>query len=205
MNQITLYGQLVDYPKQASVDKRGKAYYKLHIASERESGIVDTLPVLLEEGTDAYNYLVELDSKKDITGLMFLIEGRVHTRSYRTKNGSNQLNITVRAETIEERSEYSENTNAVGMIANVCKMKGMRITPRGIRITDIMLMCGPDYIPAIAWNGTAIRVAERLQKGDKIFLQGRLQSRRYRKELKNGETEYRTCYELSIERYENVN
>lgn len=61
-----------------------------------------------------------------------------------------------------------------------------------------------DYIPAITWNGTAARAAENLKVGDCIEVQGRLQSREYTKELEHEKTEVRTCYELSIEKYEMV-
>ena len=88
----------------------------------------------------------------------------------------------------------------------------MRNTPRGIRITDMILACWreddesnvSDYIPAITWNGTAARAAENLKVGDCIEVRGRLQSREYTKELEHGETEVRTCYELSIEEYQVV-
>ena len=40
--------------------------------------------------------------------------------------------------------------------------------------------------------------------GDCIEVRGRLQSREYTKELEHGETEVRTCYELSIEEYKVV-
>lgn len=97
------------------------------------------------------------------------------------------------------------------MTGYVCKIGDMRTTPRGIRITDMVLACWredesgvSDYIPAITWNGTAARAAENLKVGDCIEVQGRLQSREYTKELEHEKTEVRTCYELSIEKYERV-
>ena len=46
-NFILLYGEALDYPQQVSVDKKGKAYYKFNAAVERESGIIDILPIVV--------------------------------------------------------------------------------------------------------------------------------------------------------------
>ena len=50
-NFISLYGEVLDYPQQASVDKKGTEYYKFNIAVQRESGIIDILPIVVEEDT----------------------------------------------------------------------------------------------------------------------------------------------------------
>lgn len=70
----------------------------------------------------------------------------------------------------------------------------MRTTPRGIRITDMILACWreddesnvSDYIPAITWNGTAARAADNLNVGDCIEVRGRLQSRSIQKSWNTG-------------------
>ena len=54
-----------------------------------------------------------------------------------------------------------------------------------------------DYIPCIAWGRNAI-YSSTLEIGDKIALQGRLQSRQYKKKREDGEVEVRTAYEVSI-------
>ena len=117
----------------------------------------------------------------------------------------------MRAQEITDQ-EYEGDTNGVVLTGFVCKKGDMRTTPRGIRITDMILACWreddesnvSDYIPAITWNGTAARAADNLNVGDCIEARGRLQSREYTKELEHGETEVRTCYELSIEEYQVV-
>ena len=122
-----------------------------------------------------------------------------------------KLYISVRAQEITDQ-EYEGDTNGVVLTGFVCKKGDMRTTPRGIRITDMILACWreddesnvSDYIPAITWNGTAARAADNLNVGDCIEVRGRLQSREYTKELEHGETEVRTCYELSIEEYKVV-
>ena len=47
-NFILLYGEVLDYPQQASIDKKGTEYYKFNFAVQRESGIIDILPIVVE-------------------------------------------------------------------------------------------------------------------------------------------------------------
>lgn len=208
-NYITLYGEVLDYPRQVSVDKHGKAYYGFSLATERVSGIKDIIPVIVEEDAEAFKNLVAIDQEKDILGAKLLVTGRIRTRNLKGEdNNHSKLYISVRAQEIKDQ-DYTGDTNGVVMTGWVCKIGEMRTTPRGIRITDVTLACWredgsnvSDYIPAIMWNGTAARAAESLKVGDCIEVRGRLQSREYTKELEHGEAEVRTCYELSIERYE---
>lgn len=219
-NYITLYGEPLEYPHQVSVDKRGVAYYGFNMATERVSGIKDITQVIVEEGTPAFESLTAIDQVKDLLDCKLLVTGRIRTRNIKRKDtdGSrtkekehSKLYISVRAQEITDQ-EYEGDTNGVVLTGFVCKKGDMRTTPRGIRITDMILACWreddesnvSDYIPAITWNGTAARAADNLNVGDCIEVRGRLQSREYTKELEHGETEVRTCYELSIEEYQVV-
>lgn len=228
-NYITLYGEPLEYPHQVSVDKRGVAYYGFNMATERVSGIKDITQVIVEEGTPAFESLTAIDQVKDLLDCKLLVTGRIRTRNIKRNNTDSRtkekgqgkknqaaekehskLHISVRAQEITDE-EYTGDTNGVIMTGYVCKIGDMRTTPRGIRITDMVLACWredesgvSDYIPAITWNGTAARAAENLKVGDCIEVQGRLQSREYTKELEHEKTEVRTCYELSIEKYEMV-
>lgn len=228
-NYITLYGEPLEYPHQVSVDKRGVAYYGFNMATERVSGIKDITQVIVEEGTPAFESLTAIDQVKDLLDCKLLVTGRIRTRNIKRKDtdGSrtkekehdkknqaaekehSKLYISVRAQEITDQ-EYEGDTNGVVLTGFVCKKGDMRTTPRGIRITEMILACWreddesnvSDYIPAITWNGTAARAADNLNVGDCIEVRGRLQSREYTKELEHGETEVRTCYELSIEEYQ---
>lgn len=229
-NYITLYGEPLEYPHQVSVDKRGVTYYGFNMATERVSGIKDITQVIVEEGTPAFKSLTAIDQVKDLLDCKLLVTGRIRTRNIKRNNTDSRtkekgqdkknqaaekehskLYISVRAQEITDQ-EYEGDTNGVVLTGFVCKKGDMRTTPRGIRITDMILACWreddesnvSDYIPAITWNGTAARAAENLNVGDCIEVRGRLQSREYTKELEHGETEVRTCYELSIEEYKVV-
>ena len=229
-NYITLYGEPLEYPHQVSVDKHGVAYYGFNMATERVSGIKDITQVIVEEGTLAFKSLTAIDQVKDLLGCKLLVTGRIRTRNIKRNNTDSRtkekgqdkknqaaekehskLYISVRAQEITDQ-EYEGDTNGVVLTGFVCKKGDMRTTPRGIRITDMVLACWreddesnvSDYIPAVTWNGTAARAAENLNVGDCIEVRGRLQSREYTKELEHGENEVRTCYELSIEEYQVV-
>ena len=76
-----------------------------------------------------------------------------------------------------------------------------RRTPLGRSICDLMLAVSrrygrADYLPVIAWGQLAVRTA-RLQVGDPLSLEGRVQSRAYRKVLEDGSIQDRVAYEVS--------
>ena len=203
-NFILLYGEALDYPQQVSVDRKGKAYYKFNAAVERESGIIDILPIVVEEDTEAYEALADIDETGEIVGAQLLITGEVRTRNIKEK-----LDVSVRALTLKEDDDYKGVTNQVVITGHLCKEVPIRTTPRGILIADLVLAVNredgshiSDYIPSIMWNGTAKRTKEKLHVGDCIEAVGRLQSREYIKELGDGEKEPRTCLELSVNKYD---
>lgn len=84
-NFILLYGEALDYPQQVSVDKKGKAYYKFNAAVERESGIIDILPIVVEEDTPAFNALADIDEIGEIVGAQLLITGEIRTRNIKDR------------------------------------------------------------------------------------------------------------------------
>ncbi|AMB94315.1 single-stranded DNA-binding protein [Aerococcus sanguinicola] len=45
-----------------------------------------------------------------------------------------------------------------------------------------------DFIPIVAWNGTARLIAKYLEKGDELGLVGRIQSRRYENKAGHNQT-----------------
>ena len=207
-NYILLFFYFLDYPQQVSVDRQGKAYYKFNMAVERGSGIIDILPIVVEEDTAAYNALADIDEKSEIVGAQLVIKGEVRTRNLKGKD-SGKLDISVRAFEITEDDNYKGITNRVIITGHICKEIPTRTTPRGSTIADVTLAVNredgsnlSDYIPSIMWNGTATRASKKLRVGDVIEAVGRLQSREYIKDLGDGDKEPRTCYELSVSKYE---
>lgn len=203
-NYILLYGEPVDYPRQVSVDGLGRAYYKFNMAVQRESGIIDILPIVVGENTQAYSALADIDEQGEIVGAQILVKGEIRARSIKKKR--KKLDVSVKAFEIAEDDDYRGPTNQAVVIGHICKEVPLRETPRGFTIADICIAVnrnyGSDYIPAIMWNGTAKRASKGLQVGDMIEAVGRLQSREYIKVLGEGDKETRTCYELSVNSYE---
>ena len=81
-----------------------------------------------------------------------------------------------------------------------------RTTPRGKRITDIIVIVrneltgNKSFIPCICWQEQADEVAG-WQQGDTVELLGRYQSRQYEKviDTDSGSRERRTAYEVSVQ------
>ena len=76
----------------------------------------------------------------------------------------------------------------------------------GREICDLMIAVNrmynkSDYIPCIAWGRNAT-FAEKLDVGTKIYIEGRLQSREYKKKLDDGTMQLRRAYEVSVLRLE---
>ena len=73
---------------------------------------------------------------------------------------------------------------------------------------ELMELCGQvrtynksDYIPTIAWGRNAVYGGS-LEVGDKVALEGRIQSREYRKFTDEGEAVTKIAYEVSASRLE---
>ena len=74
-------------------------------------------------------------------------------------------------------------------------------TPLGRSICDVILAVNrhygrADYLPCIAWGQTAVQIAG-MDVGERLALEGRVQSRTYTKLLESG-SEERTAFEVSI-------
>ena len=68
-------------------------------------------------------------------------------------------------------------------------------------IGDMLIACNrsfnkSDYLPCIAWGRNARTVSE-LPVGSRLYIQGRIQSRRYQKQLSDGTVQDRTAHEVS--------
>ena len=93
--------------------------------------------------------------------------------------------------------------NRIALSGTLVREVGYRKTPLGREIADLMLRvprpyAGTDYVPCVVW-GRCARFCTHLQKGAKLQVVGRMQSREYTK-LIDGVAHKRTAYELSIGR-----
>ena len=175
-NRIELQGRIVDQPA-LSHHNHGTDYYRLTLSVPRLSGAEDVLHLILPQR--------QLDRWAPEPGQWVYAEGEV--RSYNNKSGvGSKLVITV---LVRELSGV------------ICKPPILRRTPLGRDICDLLLAVNraygrADYLPCIAW-GTLAAACGGMSVGDRLRLEGRLQSRQYRKTV-DGEEVSRMAFEVSV-------
>ena len=189
-NRIELLGRVVERPV-LSHQNHGVDYYKMPLAVPRLSGTEDVLDLVL--------------SRWQLERWALLpdqwIRGWGEVRSYNNKSGvGSRLVITVLVRELTIAQE-GEGVNRLVLSGALCKRPVVRRTPLDRSICDLLLAVNrsygrADYLPCIAWGSLAARCG-RMSVGDRLRLEGRLQSRQYRK-LVDGEEVTRTAYEVSV-------
>ena len=186
-NEVLLEGTALEAPV-LSHENHGTRFYRFPLEVPRLSGTPDTLPVLLPEPL--------LDTVQ--TEAPLRVQGQL--RSFNNRSGvGNRLVLTVYAQAVQPGT--GEPCNRILLSGALCKPPIFRRTPLGRSICDLMLAVSrrygrADYLPVIAWGQLAVRAA-RLQVGDPLSLEGRVQSRAYRKVLEDGSIQDRVAYEVS--------
>ena len=189
-NKIFLRGRLAA-PPSFSHENHGSAYFLLPLTVCRLSGAEDTLHVVASrEQLDA---LPPLEA-----GNPLAVRGEVRTFNNRSGVGS-RLVVSVFAKALSQ--EEGEDENHLELSGTLCKPPVLRTTPLGRTICDMILAANrrygrADYLPCIAWGSLAYRCAS-MDVGDRLALEGRLQSRMYTKEI-DGQLQERTAFEVSI-------
>ena len=190
-NKIFLRGRLAAPPSLSHVN-HGVEYLLLPLSVSRLSGAEDTLHVVVsrEQLEDA---LPTLEAGSPLT-----VSGEVRTFNNRSGVGS-RLVVSVFAKVLSQEEGMDENR--LELSGTLCKPPILRTTPLGRTICDMILAANrrygrADYLPCIAWGSLAYRCAS-MEVGDRLALEGRLQSRIYTKEI-DGQTQERTAFEVSI-------
>lgn len=160
----------------------GEEYYMATVDIQRDSGVVDIIPVMLS------GKQVSLIKKRQAKWV------RV-TGCFRSRNVNSHLKLYVFVKSVEFVVEGVYD-NFISLDCHVCKAPNFRITPLKKKITDLLVAVNrsfgkTDYIPCIVWWENAV-FASKLRIGAHIKITGRIQSREY---LKNGET--KTAYEMT--------
>lgn len=172
-----------------SHESHGVAYDTFPLAVKRLSGSEDVLNVVAPRAL--------LVQHPVTAGMELEVEGEV--RSFNNKSGrGSRLVITLYAKNITPWA--GEHANALVLSGVLCKPPVFRRTPLGREICDLMLAVNrrygrADYLPCIAWGSLARRCGT-LGVGERVRLEGRLQSRGYTK-VENGVSHARTAYEIS--------
>lgn len=187
----------------------GDKFYKTKLIIQRVSGMEDTIPIIV---SDRIIKIKKAAGKwAEITG-----EFRSFNTDYKDGKSHLELFVFVREITIYDTerqlalNNYTDN-NFIWLDGYLCKKPIYRrtyVTDR--EITDLIIAVNrrykkSDYIPCITW-GRLAKWAGDLEIGDKVKIEGRIQSREYfkRYSLDYSEGELKTVYEISVKSIEKV-
>ena len=187
-NKIYLRGQAAGEPV-LSHQNHGVDYYVIPLRVPRLSGVDDVLNLVTPNPDPALWG----------PGQWVSAEGEVRSYNNRTGQGS-KLVITVLVRSAQP-DNLQEGENRLLLAGTLCRKPVPRRTPLGREICDLLLAVNrpygrADYLPCIAWGSLAAHCGA-LDVGDKLRLEGRLQSRRYHK-IVDGQQVERTAFEISV-------
>lgn len=190
LNRIQLHGSVEAVPV-LSHSNHGVEFYRFPLSVARLSGTEDRINVVAAKAL--------LDRNGPLSpGQELTVQGEVRTFNNRTGVG-NRLVISAFARALTE--EEGPDENRLELTGTLCKLPSLRTTPLGRTICDMILAVNrrygrADYLPCIAWGSLAHRCGE-LEVGDRLRLNGRLQSRVYTKTVEE-RLEERTAFEVSV-------
>ncbi|MBQ7653014.1 MAG: single-stranded DNA-binding protein [Clostridia bacterium] len=190
-NQAYVSGEIIEEPTYTHTSF-GEGFYEMTLSVARLSGQMDLIPVTISE-----RLMETVDLSK---GNYVSVEGQF--RSYnKIEENKSKLMLSVFARAIGDHDE-NVNPNQIEVKGYICKEPMYRTTPFKREICDVLVAVNraynkSDYIPCIAWGRNA-RYVNSLSVGDKIDLNGRIQSRNYQKVTEDGTVLTKTAYEVSI-------
>ena len=172
-----------------------EVFYKGTLIVRRFSGTEDQVPVVIPGNL--------------VDTLEFGEQEVVLTGSFRSRNvhsdGKSSLQLYFFVEEFCLADDDIQNT--LYLEGFVCKDPVYRLTPLDREICDLFLAVPrntrkSDYIPCVIW-GRSANWAKNLNKGDKVSISGRIQSRKFSKQG-DLEPNSRTAYEVSVYRISKI-
>lgn len=165
----------------------GENFYKTTIQVARMSRYLDEIRVIISE---------RLITKKLLPGDYIEINGQL--RTHNTEDG--RLDIFAFVKEIENVS-CGPNINNIELEGTICRKPIYRKTIFGREISDLMVAVNrqynkSDYIPVIMWGRNAKYISN-FEVGTPLALEGRVQSRAYKKLLEEGNIIDKIAYEVS--------
>lgn len=178
----------------------GRYYYKFTVTNVRRSGVADTFPIVVEDVL--LNFDVDYEDKEVlVTGVIRSMDTSKNPRKHH-----NVIYIAADEVEILDEPVPEGDINTVELIARNCTREPIiKITPLSQRkVTKLYLAISrsknsdrADFVCCTAWSKNA-GLAETLKRNDFIKLTGRLMSR----DVRIGETETETVYEVSVKEME---
>ncbi len=195
-NAVRLVGKVLS-DLEFSHRTYGEAFYIALLGILRKSGYEDRIRLMVSERL--------LGNSQLEPGCFLDVSGQVRTYN-EEREGKNRLNIVVFARAIHMAEGEAAYENRVFLEGFICKPPIRRTSPLGREICDIMLAVNrmynkSDYVPCIAWGRNAAFGGEQ-EVGSKLRIEGRIQSREYKKRDEEGNVSIRTAYEVSIMKVE---
>ncbi len=188
-NHVLLKGKIKELPTYSHT-VMGEGFFEMYIEVTRLSEEVDVLPVTISER------LISDFKIGDEIGIV----GQF--RSYnKIEENRSKLMLTIFVKELVNPNELSE-INQINLVGYICKEPIYRTTPFGREICDMLLAVNraynkSDYLPCIAWGRNA-RFVRDLGVGEKLEVQGRIQSRKYQKRIDENTSETKVAYEISL-------
>ena len=194
MNKIILKGQIrnIEYSHTIGTVE----YDKAELLVPKMNGEEDVLQLRFKHFSNNY-----------VEDQQIELEGNVRSYSEKLANGKNKVHLYVFTyfDIPEETDEDGhEIINKFAIDGRICKIDPLRVSDLGkqsihfILANNIISSDGHQklntYIPMVAFGQTALEIAK-LHVSDKIEVNGRLNSRTYKKALSDDEVEFRTAYE----------
>jgi len=193
MNEIILKGMIrnIEYSHTIGTTEFDKA----ELLVKKSRGGEDIIPLRFKKFSNTYENLQQIELK-----------GNIRSYSEKLEDGKNKVHIYVFTyfdipDTDEEDREIINEFNIDGRI---CKIDELRTNDNGKQSLHFVLANNiistnskqklNTYLPMVCFGQTAIEMSK-LSISDKVTINGRLNSREYKKILDNGELEIRMAYE----------
>ncbi len=189
-NSVFVSGTLSGAP-ELSHSLYGEDFYAAELLVPRLSGTMDHVPITVPGKS------LQLIPE---AGGRIAVWGQLRTYNRHTEQGTH-LFVTVFVKDAESMTEDELPRNEVSLTGYLCKPAVFRTTPFSREIGDMLIACNrsfnkSDYLPCIAWGKNAREVSA-LPVGSRVYIRGRIQSRRYQKQLEDGTAQDRTAHEVS--------
>lgn len=197
-NKIKIAGVIKDMPQlildASEFDRRR---FETKIVAERKSGTEDVL-ILQFDGSA----MKEEEFEKMAAGTCVIVSGEIRTENEREiVPTAPTVKIFVAAGKVQIVDEIKEKVNEVKLCGHICKDPRQRTTAKGTHIADIMIAVkskkNVSFIPCICWQNVA-DAAGQIKKGTYVEVEGRFQSREYKKAIEGSTPYLMTAYEVSV-------
>lgn len=194
-NDVTLIGAIIDAPKMDH-SVYGVDYYRGKMVVKRNSGILDEIPFIVSDKT--------VNISKLNVGSMIAVDGVYRSYNCKNENGKSTLDLYVLIKNVcfDMNIVNMGINNRIYLNGYICKDPVFRKTPKGRKITDVLLAVNgsygrSEYVPCIIWGNNA-KKSKKYKVGTNIEIWGRIQSRDYTKRI-DDKVETRTAYEISVD------